>query len=557
MSVKLRWLVAILGLLMATSAALPPSAFAQVYPGTTPYFHYELQLIHHEGEWEASDLKALNQDSHVLGRCRFPGATRYRVFLWANGATQYLDEVPTVNESGVLLAQFKDFGRPGDPAPTGGEFFYSTAEDMNDAGQIVGYGFYYPEGYPLEDRIYMAYRWTPPTGEGLFALLERLDLPVEDWQRTSDNKLLINNSGDMAGAFIPLEGDYGVFLYTAEDGYVCRGMGTVNYLTRLALRDRFQDNDGQSCIQLVGGSYGFGGGINNGSRAVRYTARIGDADNFSFEDLGTLNSDGSGSAGAWGINDLGEIAGISTLKTLIKNKTYNSEPAFRYTDEEGMVNLGTLTTENSASAHGINSFGHIVGGSDGHPVFLYRDDCGMLNLTERITMTDELSSLLTLGRLTPYWINDSGDIAGPWYPSAYYNVTPKAFLLRWVPDQVATCVSTDTPKAIVDASRKAPGTTTSTISVANTGMTVDSVLLDLRITHENPSQLSAELRSPGGTVVLFNQGEYQEALHAESTISLPSPVAADGTWSLVIKDYVRGSTGTLNSWAIGIDLAAE
>ena len=109
-------------------------------------------------------------------------------------------------------------------------------------------------------------------------------------------------------------------------------------------------------------------------RAFRYSYGTG------IEDLGVLKAIPTAYSNAYDINDLGQVVGHSTVNRWTKH-------AFHYTDEDGMMDLGTLGGTNS-SATGLNNLGVIVGWSeiaDGtQRAFLYTDAAGMLDLDSLI-----------------------------------------------------------------------------------------------------------------------------------------------------------------------------
>jgi probable HAF family extracellular repeat protein len=121
-------------------------------------------------------------------------------------------------------------------------------------------------------------------------------------------------------------------------------------------------------------------------------------------DLGTLGGHGTDGDAGLGINDLGQVTGLSTL-------ALGNFHAFLYSDGT-MFDLGTLSvnqTDNS-NGHGINNSGVVTGGSDttdgiGHG-FLYSGRMEDLNDLASGHMAD----FDFLGGGTA--INDSGQVTG-------------------------------------------------------------------------------------------------------------------------------------------------
>jgi probable HAF family extracellular repeat protein len=134
-------------------------------------------------------------------------------------------------------------------------------------------------------------------------------------------------------------------------------------------------------------------------------------------DLGSLAGP-NGNSNASAINDAGVVVGSSFLPSDSPN-TREIRP-FRWTLDDGMQDLGSLPTKNGGygSAQGINNSGQIVGVSGGH-AFLY-DNGTMLDLNDLIP---EDSDWL-LG--TAYAINDAGWIVG----TGTFNDQSRAFLYR-------------------------------------------------------------------------------------------------------------------------------
>lgn len=536
-------------------------------------FYYEFVWVHDELRWEHSCPYAFNQNGHVLGTCRFHDADWSRAFVWKGpSSTVYLDEVPTLNTAGKLLDQFR-YSDPewedGQSLPDN-EFYYHTVQDMNDHGQIVGSGYYMGD-WPDSDAVRVAFRWTPDdTWENAVLDKELFDYPDEGNFPESEAYQIqprtINNDGDFAGTYIVKDeegrSDWRIFLYIEGDGYTAIGHPAMERVAGTqVLSNRFvldEGTDAPEYIQLTLSSYNYV--PDAGSRAIRYTAPINDVGSGQFEDLGTLREDDSGHAGARSINDLGEIAGGASSD----DGSYTNS-AFRYSDTEGMVSLGSLSSGpdyRSSWAYSINNFGEVVGASHyrnqpfTYRPFFYTPQFGMLDLTQ-LTLYVPWESI-DLSRFRPMWINDVADAAGPLQHWSHIHAEhpPKAFLLRRLegaPPRIFA--STDTPKSIADPHpQQGPRETSSTITIADTQAFIGGLEVYVGIDHSRPSDLSATLLGPGNIEqVLFGPEDYREYFN----VVFAGDVALDGQWSVIVKDHVRGETGTFLEWTIKVPPIAE
>jgi probable HAF family extracellular repeat protein len=117
---------------------------------------------------------------------------------------------------------------------------------------------------------------------------------------------------------------------------------------------------------------------------------------YSVTDLGTL---GGASSGALAINDVGQIAGISSLSD-------GDDRAFVWSKTQGMKDLGLLHAGDlTSTASGINDAGQVVGTSGGY-AFLWTKSGGM----------QDLGNLGGTG-VNAYGINSLGDVVGDSYLS--------------------------------------------------------------------------------------------------------------------------------------------
>ncbi|MFD0558180.1 proprotein convertase P-domain-containing protein [Stackebrandtia endophytica] len=84
-----------------------------------------------------------------------------------------------------------------------------------------------------------------------------------------------------------------------------------------------------------------------------------------------------------------------------------------------------------------------------------------------------------------------------------------------------------------------------TDSLANSSIAVD-------ITHPDQGELSIYLYAPDGSYyVLKRNGGSGADLTETYSVDL-SGETANGTWTLSVKDYASGNTGTINEWAVSL-----
>ncbi|MHC4664424.1 MAG: Ig-like domain-containing protein [Planctomycetota bacterium] len=225
----------------------------------------------------------------------------------------------------------------------------------------------------------------------------------------------INNFGDIAGWYYPaadnpLPGSLRSFLYVERVGFI--DIGTLG--GELAWAEGINKGT-NALVQVVGASHTTQGH----SHGFRYTYIDGVQD--IQEDLGTLeDKKGKGSSSmAYGINDAGQVVGRASKRGGVR--------PFRYTDGEGMADLGTLGGSlHYGVAHGINNWGDVVGGSE-HRAFRYVDGVGMQDLNYLIE-PDPGDFFRTEQPLTvAQGINDAGQIIAEAYLEAEdlsYLLTP-------------------------------------------------------------------------------------------------------------------------------------
>lgn len=239
---------------------------------------------------------------------------------------------------------------------------YSYASQINDSGQIVGIS-------SNSSGNSTAFLYSNGTMSSLGTL-----------GGTTSFALAINSSGQVVGYSTTSSGNTNAFLYS---GGTMTNLGTFGGTTSEAYSI---NNSGQ----VVGLSMTSAGNYN----AFLYSG--GTTTN-----LGTL---GGTTAVAYGINNSGQITGYSTTSAGNSN-------AFLYSSGT-MTSLGTLGNGTASSTGtAINNLGQVAGSStlfNGGPPHLFIDSNG--------SMTD-------LGRITgdnffPRFISDSDEITGWYYPSS-------------------------------------------------------------------------------------------------------------------------------------------
>ena len=264
-------------------------------------------------------------------------------------------------------------------------WYLQSAVDVNDEGYIVGRGYLNDEGASF---------LLSPDGSVVDVSAVVVAQMEGDADDTAD-VAGINNSGDIAVDFVSvpdnshegclLLGDTGALVPIGRlDGRRCRTKCIGNRST-----------DGS--VQVAGVSVDQGAIVYHAFRFTYRTESGGE-----LEDLESPRSRET-SSGA-DINDLGDVVGYRSSR--------KGHSAFRYTDDTGIEDLGTLGNVYS-QARGINILGDVVGWSqtDDYWVdhgFLYTDLHGMLDLEElAVDWPPEV-----LGNMRPECINAAGQISG-------------------------------------------------------------------------------------------------------------------------------------------------
>lgn len=204
---------------------------------------------------------------------------------------------------------------------------YSTAQAINDSGQVVGNG----NGV---DRAFI----TGPNGIGM----SYLDTLGGNRSYASD----INNAGRVAGYSVTADGFMHAFI-TGANGAGMTDLGTL------------------------GGNYSIAYGINNAGQVVGVSSTAGNAAYHAFitgangvgmTDLGVLGGDYST---AYSINDAGQVAGVSSIPGSASQHAFITGP-----NGVGMTDLGTLSSTTHSIARDINNSGQVAGFSGFYDDFI-------------------------------------------------------------------------------------------------------------------------------------------------------------------------------------------
>jgi probable HAF family extracellular repeat protein len=267
------------------------------------------------------------------GQIVFGNFAAGQTFLYSGGTVQFLgslggtsSQANAINDTGEVVggadvgnSQQHAFlyagGQTQDLGTLGG--FNSFAAGINQSGQITGTAQLGGVG-------------DPPSHAFLYSGGKMHDLG--DLAGLGSNGTAINDSGQIAGfSEIYITGAQHAFLYSGGN---MKDLGTLGGLDSLA---NAMNNSGQ----VVGNSETAGGVFH----AFLYS-------NETMQDLGTLG----GTSDAVGINDAGEIVGVSNVN--------DSRHAFLYTDGT-MYDLSNLVTSADGDtfydAIGINAGGQIIG----------------------------------------------------------------------------------------------------------------------------------------------------------------------------------------------------
>ena len=264
---------------------------------------------------------------------------------------------------------------------------------------------------------------------------------------------------------------------------------------------------------------------------------------------------------------------------------FNSDGSFTYTPDDDFVGIDEFTYEVSdgefyraatVTIHVVNRYPIAV--NDGYSTAfntpLVVSKPGVL-ANDSDPDGDPLTAVLLSGLDDPSsgtltWAGDGSFTFAPaegydGTVSFTYQVTDKGGLesndatvtINVAPEegQELTFSSIDVPKTIADPHpTQGVRPTVSQLVIADTGATIGSLFrLDLAISHSRSTDLSAVLRSPGNIeAVVFPQGT--TTLPTQWTTDAFAGQPLDGTWQLILRDHVRGTTGTLTAWSITVSV---
>jgi len=263
----------------------------------------------------------------------------------------------------------------GAPLALGGNNSYNNGRDINDVGQVVGYGS------PTYTTAYNAFvtSSTPAGATSLSSLYY------------NDAAFAINNLGQVAGRAFSYDGYGAAFVWDTTTG-------TVTYLG--ADSSAFEINDAGQVVGSIG------------SNAVLWNGTT----------VNVLDSLGGNYSSPEAINNAGQVVGTSLTGAGAYHATlWNGTTA---------TDLGTLLSGSTSFAHGINNFGHVVGEYSGLEARAF--------LWDGSTMAD-LNSYLDASTVSAGWvlnsaqdINDKGQIIG----TAKNSITgvSSAYILTPVPE---------------------------------------------------------------------------------------------------------------------------
>jgi probable HAF family extracellular repeat protein len=327
-----KWLHAIGGVIVLTSSLISPTeAFGQ----TKSYVVTDLSS---EGANEVPTK--LNNLGDIAGRLFSASEHGTRAAIW--------------NHSGFEPKHVrKDVG-----ALSGGD--YSSAADINDAGQVVGAS--------NTSKGMLPFIWTTTSG------LQRVPLLRGDSCGQANG---INKDGHIVGYSSGPNGAK-AFLWTHRAG--------VRKLEILSGGNYSRAQDLNDFDEVVGTSDSAAG-----ERAVLWT-KTG-----SVRDLGTLPGDSASKAAA--INNGGDVVGYS--------KGPRGLRAFLWTKDNGMEELGVLPGGDSSRALAISNLGEVVGSStsaSGDRAFIWTKETGMMDLN------NASSADLGIVLFEAHSINDKGQI---------------------------------------------------------------------------------------------------------------------------------------------------
>ena len=260
----------------------------------------------------------------------------------------------------------------------------SLANDVNSRGQVVGGAENTePDPWNFGDLIGLP---SPSAWHGFV------------WQKGVMRDLGTLGGPDSFGMFINDSGQITGFSFIDSIPSPTTGIPTIDPFLW----------DGSRMIDLgtLGGTVGFGNGLNNRGQVIGFSNIAGDVASHAFiwergvlTDIGTLGGDKSGAG--W-INDAGQVVGTADLAD-------GTHHAFVWRKGE-MTDLGTIANDPCSNGGHINARGQAIGTStDCHGTILH------IFLWENGSMVDLSAQVLPgsgFAFVEPIAINDVGEIVG-------------------------------------------------------------------------------------------------------------------------------------------------
>ncbi len=279
------------------------------------------------GEMAESTANAVNASGAVVGQAELHGQTcAFLSFVDSQRRRVW------VNLNDLAAAQGKlDLG----------QWRLWNARDINDRFEIAG------QAQRASDQRFYPYRLRLATRGGKLQedqsgrpAVDSIALLTDFGPGTATG---INDRGHVTGQWYAEQNPARGFLWTSD--------GTVHHIGPVGRAASICPAAVNASDQITGYAAG-----PDGYRGVRYTPGA------SLQDLGGLPQSQGGFCESWGsdIHDSGAVVGKSSAGTRGGFSVYH---AFLYTDQMGMVDLGTLGGSNS-EATGVNSWFDVVGVAD-------------------------------------------------------------------------------------------------------------------------------------------------------------------------------------------------
>jgi len=235
---------------------------------------------------------------------------------------------------------------------------YSVPYGINNLGQIVGFA-------TTSSGQDHAFLWTNSGGMqdlGTLGSGQSFAQGINDFRQVVGAAQIISNGSFLNRAFTWTKSggmqDLGTLGGSQANAYAINGFGQVvgfsvtsNNLTHAFLWTK--SGGMQDLGTLGGGQTSLAHGISNLGQIVGTSGNHAFlwANSGGMTDLGTL---GGGQSSAGGINDFGQVVGISLTSSGLNH-------AFLWTKNGGMQDLGTLPGDSYSQAYAINDLGQVVG----------------------------------------------------------------------------------------------------------------------------------------------------------------------------------------------------